>query len=166
MSDIRQNGDNVDQLAEIPPMAEIARLTERDRQLIALLQEDARQSTAALARRLGLSRSTVQSRLERLEQTGVIAGYTVRLNDEVLQSQVRAFVLIEVAPKRSQTVVRQLQHRAEVQRLQSVSGNVDLVAEVRAASVADLDATIDDIGAIDGVARTTSLIVLSTRFVR
>jgi DNA-binding Lrp family transcriptional regulator len=149
------------------PLASLlASLNERDRQLIALLRENARQSTAELARRLGVSRSTVQSRLERLEHAGVIAGYTVRLGDEFLRGQVAAFVLIEVAPKRSQTVTRQLERRAEVQRLQSVSGNVDLIAEVRAASVADLDATIDDIGAIDGVERTTSLIVLSTRFVR
>jgi DNA-binding Lrp family transcriptional regulator len=144
----------------------LATLNERDRQLIALLRENARQSTAEIARRLGVSRSTVQSRLERLEHAGVIAGYTVRLNDAFLRAQVAAFVLIEVAPKRSRTVTRQLERRAEVQRLQSVSGNVDLVAEVSAASVADLDAIIDDIGAIDGVERTTSLIVLSTRFVR
>jgi DNA-binding Lrp family transcriptional regulator len=144
----------------------LATLNERDRQLIALLRENARQSTAEIARRLGVSRSTVQSRLERLEHAGVIAGYTVRLNDAFLRAQVAAFVLIEVAPKRSRTVTRQLERRTEVQRLQSVSGNVDLVAEVSAASVADLDAIIDDIGAIDGVERTTSLIVLSTRFVR
>ncbi|MFU8815880.1 MAG: Lrp/AsnC family transcriptional regulator [Pseudomonadales bacterium] len=140
--------------------------TQRDQQLIALLQENARQSTAELARRLGVSRSTVQSRLERLESSGVIAGYTVRLNEDYLQDQVAAFVLIEVAPKRSQAVSRQVQRRSEVQRLQSVSGHVDLIAEVRAGSVAALDAIIDDIGAIDGVERTTSLIVLSTRFVR
>ena len=140
--------------------------THRDQQLIALLQENARQSTAELARRLGVARSTVQSRLERLESSGVIAGYTVRLNEEYLQGQVAAFVLIEVAPKRSQAVTRQVQRRNEVQRLQSVSGHVDLIAEVRAGSVSALDATIDDIGAIDGVERTTSLIVLSTRFVR
>ncbi|MEZ5561055.1 MAG: Lrp/AsnC family transcriptional regulator [Pseudomonadales bacterium] len=147
-------------------MTDLSVLSDRDRQLLALLQENARQSTAELARRLGVSRSTVQSRLERLERSGVIAGYTVRLNEDYLQGQVAAFVLIEVAPKRSATVIRQLRGRPEVQRLQSVSGNVDLVAEVRAAGVAALDATIDDIGAIDGVERTTSLIVLSTRFVR
>jgi DNA-binding Lrp family transcriptional regulator len=148
------------------PRPDLASLAARDRQLIALLQENARQSTAELARRLGVSRSTVQSRLERLERSGIIAGYTVRLCDDALRGQVGAFVLVEVAPKRSQTVIRQLERRATVQRLQSVSGAVDLIAEVRAASVADLDATIDDIGAIDGVERTTSLIVLSTRFVR
>jgi DNA-binding Lrp family transcriptional regulator len=148
------------------PMSDLRTLPDRDRQLLALLQENARLSTAELARRLGVSRSTVQGRLERLERSGVIAGYTVRLSDEAIRHQVSAFVLIEVAPKRAQTVVRQLRRRAEVQRLQSVSGSVDLVAEVRAASVADLDATIDDIGLVDGVARTTSLIVLSTRFAR
>jgi DNA-binding Lrp family transcriptional regulator len=147
-------------------MTHPATLSDRDRELIALLQENARQSTAELARRLGVSRSTVQSRLERLERTGLIAGYTVRLSEDVLRGQVTAFVLVEVAPKRSLAVTRQLQRRAAVERLHSVSGNVDLVAEVRADSVAALDAIIDDIGAIDGVARTTSLIVLSTRFVR
>ena len=147
-------------------MIDLTSLGDGDRRLIALLQENARQPTAVLARRLGVSRSTVQSRLERLERRGVIAGYTVRLNEDYLQSQVAALVLVEVAPKRSATVVRQLQRRPEVQRLQSVSGQVDLVAELLAASVAALDTALDDIGAIDGVERTTSLIVLSTRFVR
>jgi DNA-binding Lrp family transcriptional regulator len=141
-------------------------LTDRDRQLLALLKDNARLSTTELARRLGVSRSTVQSRLERLERSGVIAGYTVRLSEDAVRNQVRAYVLIEVAPKRAQVVVRQLRRRPEVERLESVSGTVDLVAEVRAASVADLDTTIDEIGVIDGVDRTTSLIVLSTRFAR
>jgi DNA-binding Lrp family transcriptional regulator len=141
-------------------------LTDRDRRLLTLLKDNARLSTAELARRLGVSRSTVQSRLERLERSGVIDGYTVRLGEDVVPNQVRAYVLVEVAPKRAQIVVRQLRRRPAVERLESVSGTVDLVAEVRAASVADLDATIDEIGVIDGVDRTTSLIVLSTRFAR
>jgi DNA-binding Lrp family transcriptional regulator len=154
------------EMTEAATMTDPVGLADRDRQLLALLQENARLSTAELARRLGVSRSTVQSRLERLERSGVIAGYTVRLSEDALRSQVRAYVLIEVAPKRAQVVVRQLRRRPEVERLQSVSGTVDLVAEVCAASVADLDTTIDEIGVIDGVDRTTSLIVLSTRFAR
>ena len=143
-----------------------ASLGARDQQLIALLQDNARLSTTELARRLGVSRSTVQSRLERLERSGVIRGYTLRLNEEYFHEQLVAFVLIEVAPRRSAPVIRQLQKNSGVRRLLSVSGNVDLVAEVGAAGVAALDAIIDEIGAVDGVERTTSLIVLATRFAR
>ena len=58
------------------------KLTPADQQLLSLLRENARAPTAELARRLGLSRTTVQSRIERLERQGVITGYTVRVSEE------------------------------------------------------------------------------------
>ena len=67
--------------------------------LLSLLRENARASTADLARRLGVSRTTVQSRIERLEKRGVIAGYGVRLSPDYEQTLVRAHVLVTVAPK-------------------------------------------------------------------
>jgi DNA-binding Lrp family transcriptional regulator len=137
-----------------------------DRMLLNLLRENARTSTAELARKLHLSRTTVQSRIERLERNHVVAGYTIKVPDEVEASLVRTFVLITLAPKRSVTIEAALRRIPEVRTLHSVSGPFDLLAIVAAASIGELDTVIDRIGLLDGVERTTSAIVLSTRIER
>jgi len=137
-----------------------------DRALLALMREDARAPVAALARGLKLSRTTVQSRIERLERHGVIAGYTVVVADEIEAGLVRAHVLITVAPRQSGAIERALRRIPELRVLHSVSGPFDLIAIVAAASIGELDALIDRVGQLDGVERTTSAIVLSTRIER
>jgi DNA-binding Lrp family transcriptional regulator len=145
---------------------EVLELDPTDHALLALLRENARQPTAALARRLGLSRTTVQSRLERLERQRVITGYTVRVAEELEARQVRAYVMITVRPKQAGGIEAALRRIDEVRSLHSVSGTFDLLAVVAALSIGELDALIDRIGSLDGVDRTTSAIVLSTRIDR
>ena len=137
-----------------------------DRALLALLRDDARAPTAELARKLKLSRTTVQSRMERLQRQRVISGFTVTVPDELEAALVRAHVLITLAPRRSAAIEVALRKIPEVRVLHSVSGPFDLIAIVAAASIGELDALIDRIGALDGVERTTSAIVLSTRIQR
>jgi DNA-binding Lrp family transcriptional regulator len=141
-------------------------LSEADQALITLLRENARASTAELARRLGVSRTTVQSRLERLEARGVIVGYGVRLSSDYEQGLVKAHVLLTVAPKAADAVVRSLRMLTEVRTVHSVSGTFDMIVVVEASSIRDLDALLDRIGALDGVERTLSSIILSTRIER
>ena len=137
-----------------------------DRALLALLRDDSRAPTAELARKLGLSRTTVQSRMERLQRRRVITGFTVTVPDELEANLVRAHVLITLAPKRSAAIEVALRRIAEVRVLHSVSGPFDLIAIVAATSIGELDVLIDRIGGLDGVERTTSAIVLSTRIER
>jgi len=137
-----------------------------DRALLALLRDDARAPTAELARKLKLSRTTVQSRMERLQRQRVIASFTITVPDELEAGLVRAHVLITLAPKRSGAIEMALRRIPEVRVLHSVSGPFDLIAIVAAASIGELDALIDRIGGLDGVERTTSAIVLSTRIQR
>jgi len=141
-------------------------LDETDRALLALLRENARLPTAELARRLKLSRTTVQSRIDRLERQRAITGYTVVVPDELEASLVRAHVMITLAPRRSGAIEATLRKIAEVRVLHSVSGPFDLIAIVAARSIGELDVLIDRIGELDGVERTTSAIVLSTRIER
>jgi DNA-binding Lrp family transcriptional regulator len=137
-----------------------------DQTLIAALRENARASTAQLARLVGRSRTSVQSRIERLERQGVIAGYGVRLAPEHDFGTVRAHVMIKVGPKESRAVTAALRAIPQVRVLHSVSGDVDLIAVAATASVAEMDEVIDRIGGLDGVERTTSSIILSTKFER
>lgn len=142
------------------------KITSADQQLLTVLREDARASTAEIARRLKLSRTTVQSRIERLERQGVIAGYTVRVHDAAERGHIRAHILITVLPKRTAAVVEALRAMPEVRTLHSVSGPFDLVALGVAPTVAEMDGLTDRIGAVDGVERTTSSIILSAKFER
>jgi DNA-binding Lrp family transcriptional regulator len=141
-------------------------LSEADQRLLSLLRDDARASTAELARRLGVSRTTVQSRIERLEARGVIAGYGVRLSPDYERGLVRAHVLLTVTPKLADKVVRSLKALPAVRTLHSVSGSFDMIVIVDSPSIGDLDALLDEIGAMDGVERTLSSIILSTRIDR
>lgn len=142
------------------------RISKPDELLLSLLRENARASTAEIARRLGLSRTTVQNRIERLERQGVISGYTVRVNDEYERSRIRAHIMVTLHPKQMPTVVRTLEAMPEVRELHSVSGEHDLIAMAVAATIGDVDALTDAIGAIDGVERTTTSVILSTKFER
>jgi DNA-binding Lrp family transcriptional regulator len=137
-----------------------------DSALLAKLREDGRASTAQLARFVGRSRSSVQSRLERLERDGVIAGYTVRLGPQHELGFVRAHVMIKVGAKEARAVTAALTAVSQVRLLHSVSGEVDLIAIAATATVAEMDQVIDRIGALPGVERTTSSIILSTKFER
>ena len=137
-----------------------------DEHLLARLRENARAPVAELARALGLSRTTIQSRLARLERSGTIAGYSVKLAGAYEAGRVHAFVMLTVEPKQAAAVTASLKRLPGVQRLQSVSGPFDMIASIEAAGVGEMDALIDEIGALKGVERPNSSIVLSTKFDR
>ena len=137
-----------------------------DQALLALLSNNARASTAELARQLQLSRSTVKDRIARLERRGIIRGYAVKLAEPFDREQITAHVMIDVDPKKAGQVVRLLGKITAIKALHAVNGIHDLLAIVAAASTRDLDRALDDIGAIDGIERTVSSIVLSTKFER
>ncbi|EGJ09290.1 MULTISPECIES: Lrp/AsnC family transcriptional regulator [Rubrivivax] len=134
-----------------------------DRDLIALLQANARESTAELARKLGVARTTVIARLERLERSGVIVGYTVRLGLDEAERGVQAWVGITTEPKSARDVTRRLAALPELRQLCSVSGEFDYLALIRTDSTARLDVLLDEIGEIDGVTKTTTSVVLALR---
>lgn len=137
-----------------------------DRRLLELLTEDSRTPMTGLARRLGVARSTVQVRLARLEHRGVIAGYTIRTGRDHRQGGVEAIVSIVIDARCLEAVVDTLERMAEVRCVYAVSGPVDLIAQLRGDTPGELDRTLDRIGALAGVQRTTSSVVLATRFDR
>ena len=153
-------------MGELPVQFFDMRISPADELLLSILREDARAATADIARRLGLSRTTVQNRITRLEQSGVIRGYTVRVEDELERSRIRAHIMITLRPKQMTAVVKALQAMHEVRVLYSVSGGHDLIALAVTANVGEMDVLTDRIGAIDWVERANSSIILSTKFER
>ncbi len=141
-------------------------MDETDQKLLGLLGENARLSVAVLARRLGLARTTVQSRIDRLESRGVIAGYSLRLGQGAQRRRIRATVLLQVEPRNTPAVLQRLRSSPEVELAHTASGRFDLVLRVAAGSTEELDATLDRIGAIPGVRSSESLIHLSTKIDR
>lgn len=141
-------------------------MDETDRRLLARLGENARTPVATLARDLNLARSTVQARLERMERTGVIAGYALRLGDALRAGQIRATVLIALEPRATGAVIKRLERMPEVTAAHTASGRADLVLTLAASTTAALDRALDLIGEIDGVKGSETLIHLSTKIER
>jgi DNA-binding Lrp family transcriptional regulator len=141
-------------------------LDDLDRRLIALLQADARTSAADLARQLSVARTTVLARLTRLEKQGVIVGYTVKLARDEGAQGVEAYVGISTEPKAARLVTARLATIPELRQLCSVSGEFDYLALLHAETPARLDALLDEIGAFEGVLKTTTSVVLARRIDR
>lgn len=136
-------------------------IDDTDRRLIAALRENARLPSAVLARRLGISRGTVQNRLDRLAEDGVILGFTVRLSGEAEAAAVRATMAIEVRSSDMRAVVAALRRMPAVGRVWSTNGRWDLVAEIATGDLASLDATLTAIRALKAVANSETSILLA-----
>jgi DNA-binding Lrp family transcriptional regulator len=147
-------------------MASAASMDKLDRDLTGLLIRNARESVADLARQLGVARTTVISRMRRLERDGRILGYTARLGRGLGDARIQAYVGISVHPKAGRQVVRQLARFPEVRQLSAVSGESDYIAFVAAETTARLDELLDVIGELDGVSRTSTSVVLAQKLQR
>ena len=137
-----------------------------DEKLLAALAADSSTSTSRLARRFKVARSTVQARIERLERSGVIAGYTIKLGNAMLARRIRATVLLQVEPRSTPTILQRLKVMPEVEIVHTTTGRFDLILQVAAETTQALDAVLDQVGGIPGVKSSESLIHLSTRIDR
>lgn len=137
-----------------------------DRKLLHVLSKDVRISVSALARVLGVSRSTAQSRLKRLETNGTIARYSVEYGEKYSQSLIRAHVLIKVEQKLTGQALAAMDKMPELTALYAVSGDYDLIGIIAAETTEKLSSTLDNLADLIGIERTTSLVVLETKFVR
>lgn len=133
-----------------------------DRELIALLRKDGRAPLSKLADILGVSRGTVQNRLDRLLESGALLGFTIRVREDSDPNTIRAIMMIEVAGKSTTEVIRKLRGLPELQTLHTTNGNWDLVAELQASSLADFDRVLRIVRTIDGVLNSQTSILLSS----
>jgi DNA-binding Lrp family transcriptional regulator len=133
-----------------------------DRQLLALLRVDARTSVADLAKKLDVSRGTARSRIRRLEESGLIVGYTVRLREDTQPDVIRAWMSVAVEGDKTRDVVRILLGEPAVASLHDTNGRWDLLAEVRASSIAELSEVLERVRKIKGIETTETSIHLQT----
>ena len=133
-----------------------------DRKLIALLRVDARASIASLAKALRVARGTVRNRLTRLEESGVIVGYTLRLKPQVEEQHIRALMTVLVEGNRTEAVIRALRGDPAVSALYSTNGRWDIVVELRAESLEAFDRVLARIRLVEGISSTETSLLLST----
>ncbi len=140
-------------------------MDDTDRQLIAILRDDARTPMATLAKRLGVSRGTAQNRIDRLRRDGAILGFTLRLPPQGDAHRVRAIMSIAVEGVRSSAVVAALRGFPEVEAVHATNGRWDLVADLNADSLNAFSAALDGIRQIKGISTTeTSILLATSRF--
>lgn len=132
-----------------------------DHRLIAALRVDGRASLSELAKKLGVSRGTVQNRLDRLIASDVILGFTVRLKDGAERDRIRAIMMIEVEGKSTRKVAQALRGLPQVHALHSTNGAFDLIAEIEVANVVEFDRVLSSVRSIEGVARSETSLLLA-----
>jgi DNA-binding Lrp family transcriptional regulator len=133
-----------------------------DRKLIALLRHNARRSISDLAVDLGVSRATVKARMERLEKSGDIVGYTVILRADAVDQRIRGIMMIEIEGHAADRVVRALGGFSEVSTIHTTNGRWDLVVELGTSSLSDFDAVLRRIRLIPGITGSETSLLLAT----
>ncbi len=133
-----------------------------DRELITILREDGRAPVSKLATLLGVSRATVQNRLDRLLDSGAVLGFTIRALEDVGTGGVKAIMMIEVAGQSTTQTIRSLRGIPELRQLHSTNGKWDLVAHLASATLADFDRVLREVREVEGIINSETSILLSS----
>ena len=138
-----------------------------NRHLVTLLQANAREPLASLARKVGLSRNAVTERLKRLERDRVIVGYTIRLGNETpAQSPVRAYMMLYLDGPICERVLPGVARLPEIKLSQSLGGEIDMIVYVETEKLEEMNRVRDELERIHGVHKVTTTIILTDRFDR
>ncbi|MEJ6783228.1 MULTISPECIES: Lrp/AsnC family transcriptional regulator [Phyllobacteriaceae] len=137
-------------------------MDELDKRLVTLLRHQGRRSISDLAVDLGVSRATVRARMERLEKSGDVLGYTVILRADAVDQPVRGIMLIEIEGHAADRVMRALGGFSEVSTIHTTNGRWDLVVELATSTLTDFDAVLRRIRLIQGITGSETSLLLAT----
>jgi DNA-binding Lrp family transcriptional regulator len=137
-------------------------MNDTDSQILGLLRDNARMSITDLAKKVRVSRATIQKRMEYMEETGIITGYTVRMRPSVEQNRIRAWMHIMVEGSKTSNVIKELRVDPAVHTLHSTNGKWDLLVEIKSENLESFDKILDRIRTIAGINNTETSILLST----
>ncbi|TJZ86767.1 Lrp/AsnC family transcriptional regulator [Paracoccus hibiscisoli] len=141
-------------------------MDELDQRLIAELRRDGRAPVQALAERLGVSRATVRLRLARLQQANEILGFTAITRGDVADAPVRGLMLIGIEGRGGDRIMARLSGMPEVTAVHATNGRWDLIVEISALSLAELDEVLRRIRNLEGVMTSETNLLLSSRRAR
>ncbi len=134
-----------------------------DNQIIALLKRNARMLVTQMARELGVSRVTIDAHIKKMETSGVISGYTVKLGTEEFRHKVSGWILISVQANKEEYAIEKMIGTPEITRLHTTNGKWDLAAEIQVPTLERFDAVISKLRQIDGITETDTSLLLSSR---
>ncbi len=137
-------------------------LDDTDHRLLAMLRDNARIPVTSLAQALGVSRGTVQNRIDKLLGSGIIRGFTVRLKPQIGPRAIRAVTLVQIAGQKADSVLKDLRGYPEVRSLHTTNGKWDIVAEIETENLEQFDQVLRRIRMVDGIADTETSILLSS----
>lgn len=133
-----------------------------DRRLLMALRRDARIPVAVLAELLHVSRSTAQRRLDRLVESGVVRGFTVTVDEQYADLGVRAVCMVELSGVSTPRMSRRLADIEGIEAVHTTNGRWDIVCELRAGSLPDLDDVLAAVRSVSGVRNTETSILLTS----
>tara|TARA_B100000989_G_scaffold274327_1_gene233072 strand:- start:744 stop:1169 length:426 start_codon:yes stop_codon:yes gene_type:complete len=134
-----------------------------DNQIIALLKRNARMLVTQMARELSVSRVTIDAHIKKMETSGVISGYTVKLGTEEFRHKVSGWILISVQANKEEYAIEKMIGTPEITRLHTTNGKWDLAAEIQVPTLEHFDAVISKLRQIDGITETDTSLLLSSR---
>ena len=143
-------------------MSNMINLDGTDRALLAVLRNDARLPVVDIAKRLGVSRATVQNRIRKLEKNGVVLGYTVTVRPDVEEYPIKALMSVRVVSRREKAVIDGLRGDPNVTAVHHTTGRWDLIAEIRTDTLANLNTIVSRVRQLDGIEATETNLLLDT----
>lgn len=139
-------------------------ITEKDEELLSILRCNARASVSDIARATGVSRTAIQNRLTKLENSGVIKAYSIVLGSEYSNKLISANVSLKVNPNLRRNICIALRKIHNISHIYSISGEYDLLATIQAQTLEKLNEILNIVCALEGIERTNSSIILDTVF--
>ena len=134
-----------------------------DNQIIALLKRNARMLVTQMARELSVSRVTIDAHIKKMETSGIISGYTVKLGTEEFRHKVSGWILVSVQANKEEYAIEKMIGTPEITRLHTTNGKWDLAAEIQVPTLEHFDAVISKLRHIDGITETDTSLLLSSR---
>lgn len=138
-------------------------MDDTDIALVSALRHDARASLSDLAARLGVSRTTVRTRIERLRRAGEIVGFSVVLKGDAARDPVRGLMMLGIEGRGTERIFRQLSGLSAVRALHSTNGRWDIIVEIGSPTLEEFDRVLTQIRRVDGVVSSETSLLLSTR---
>lgn len=135
----------------------------KDQDMIAILRRNGRESIANLSAALGLSRATVRSRLDKLQASGVITGFTVKLREDTLAHPVRGMTMIKIDGHRTDRIIGRINRIRAVQSVYTTNGKWDLIVDIATETLTDFDAALTELRMIEGIAESETNILLAAQ---
>lgn len=138
-------------------------MDDTDRALISALRHDARASLSDLAAALSVSRTTVRSRIERLQRSGEIVGFSVVLKADAARDPVRGLMMLGIEGRGTDRILRQLNGLSAVRASHTTNGRWDIIVEIGAETLEEFDRVLSQTRRIDGIVSSETSLLLSTR---